>query len=522
MANVGKGVIVAAVIWIVIAAGLAIAYKFIVRPSQETELEQATSSESKYKHTIGVAVDSFSGYCVIRSKEFERGLAASGVKLEVKDDGADYAKRAKALRDGDVQLATFTIDSYITSSATLGDFPATVVMVIDETRGADAIVTRSDEVKSIQDLDHPDARLVLTPNSPSEFLARVVLAHFNLPSLPKDWKIDADGAEDAYRKLGAGSTSERRAYVLWEPFVSRAVEEGATVLLDSSKLRGYIVDVLVARREFLRDNPDLVAEFVGTYMRTAYSLSRRTGGMAKVVREDAERLGEKLNEKQADQLVNGIHWKNTLENYAHFGLLPSADAGAATHLEDMIARIVDVLVQTGALGADPLEGKASRIFYDGTLAKLKSDGFHPARKISILQGVDDGAKMDAVAVDAELKKLTDEEWNKLVPVGELRVKAISFARGTSRLHVGSRRHLTEVAKMLKAWPTYYLEVVGHARKEGDPEANRRLAEGRAKAAKDFFIEQGLSANRVRARSAPLTKAGGSAQSVSFVVGQPPY
>jgi len=522
MANVGKGIVIAAVLWITLAGVIAVAYKYIVRPGQETELEQATSSESKYKHTIAVALDSFSGYCVIRSKEFERGLASDGIKLDVQDDGADYARRAAALRDGDVQLATYTIDSYITSSAALDDFPGTIVMVIDETRGADAIVTRSDVVKSIQDLDHADARIVLTPNSPSEFLARVVLAHFNLPSLPDDWKVDADGAEDAYRRLGAASRDERRAYVLWEPFVSRAVEEGARVLLDSSKLRGYIVDVLVARREFLRDNPDLVAAFVGTYLRTAYSLSRQTGGMAKEVREDAERAGEKLDEKQAGQLVDGIHWKNTLENYAHFGLLPSAEAGAATHLEDMIARIVGVLVQTGALGADPLDGKASRIFYDGTVAKLKADGFHPARKISILQGVDDGAKMGAVAVDAELKKLSDEEWNKLVPVGELRVKAISFARGTSRLHIGSRRDLTELAKMLAAWPTYYVEVIGHARKEGDPEANRKLAESRAKAARDFLVEQGLNANRVRARTAPSTKTNGSAQSVSFVVGQPPY
>jgi hypothetical protein len=39
-----------------------------------------------------------------------------------------------------VQLAVFTIDSLITAGAKAGDFPGSIVLVIDETKGGDAIV----------------------------------------------------------------------------------------------------------------------------------------------------------------------------------------------------------------------------------------------------------------------------------------------------------------------------------------------------------------------------------------------
>ena len=50
------------------------------------------------------------------------------------DDGADYSQRIEALQSGEIQLAAFTIDALITASAELGELPATIVALIDETR----------------------------------------------------------------------------------------------------------------------------------------------------------------------------------------------------------------------------------------------------------------------------------------------------------------------------------------------------------------------------------------------------
>ncbi len=182
-----KTVLVLAVLWIVIIAALAVGYRYFLKPTSDKKLAGQTGSGSRYEHHITVAMDSFSGYSILRSDAFNTGLQDHGVKLSIEDDGADYVRRVKTLRNRDVQMAVFTVDSYITAGAIVGEFPGSIVLVIDETRGADAIVTYEQGVRQVTDLNHGDARIVLTPNSPSEFLARTVIAHFNLPLLSKKW-----------------------------------------------------------------------------------------------------------------------------------------------------------------------------------------------------------------------------------------------------------------------------------------------------------------------------------------------
>jgi ABC-type nitrate/sulfonate/bicarbonate transport system substrate-binding protein len=520
-----KGVLVAAAVWVVIIGLLAVAAKIYILPYFQEELEQATGSESPYKHELVLAADSFSGYCVFRSAAMKNDLKQQGIRLTILDDKADTESRMKALRDKKVQLAVFTIDSFIAAGQRLGQYPGSIVMVVDETSGADAIISYKSAVASLQDLDSPNGRLVLTPNSPSEFLARTVIAHFNLPSLPEKWWLEAKGAEDVYRKFIAADKTEKRAYVLWEPYVSKALEtDGALLLLDSSRLKGYIVDVLVAERSFLSERPGLVRTVVEACFRAAYATRQKPGGMAALVMEDAGATGsEKLTSSMAEKLVSGIDWKNTLENYALFGLLPEKDAGGQLHIEDVIANITGVLVKTGTLAADPLEGRPQRIFYDKTLREMQAAQFHPGRKLAVVEGLGTGGgSPETVKTGSELRPLTDLEWDALSPVGRLRVPPLAFARGTARMNIQGERDLNELVRQLNAWPAYYLVVVGHARAEGDAEANISLARERAQAAAQHLLSLGVSPNRVRAQAAPPAGQDAAAQSVSFGLYHMPY
>jgi outer membrane protein OmpA-like peptidoglycan-associated protein/ABC-type nitrate/sulfonate/bicarbonate transport system substrate-binding protein len=518
-----KGCLIAAIVWCFILALLAAAYKFWVHPHLAKRLNLATSSMSRYKDELVLAADSFSGYCVFRSDAFKQELRDRGIKLAVQDDKADYAARLDALRAGKVQLAVFTIDSLVTAGARAGDFPATIVLVIDETQGADAIIAYDKALTSVQDLNDPAAKIVLTPNSPSEFLARVVLAHFSLPRLQENWMVNADGAGEVYRQLRATKPVEKKAFVLWEPYVSRALQQsGAHVLLDSGKLKGYVVDVLVAQREFLRDKPEAVRAVIEAYARAAYRYNTQPDGMTKLVVEDAKQTGsESLDATQAKRVVNGIQWKNTLENYAHFGLLTAVEQGGLPTLEDMIGNITDVLVKTKAIANDPLAGKYTTLFYDRILSDLKGANFHPGQGMNLMPGVAPGAA-ETVRRQQELPALPPEDWEKLRPVGELRIAPISFGRASANLTLDSERELQELAHRLKTFPRFYVRVIGHARAEGDPEANRALAASRAEAAANYLISQGISPQRLRAESVPATVAGGEAQAVSFAVGQRAY
>ena len=104
----------------------------------------------------------------------------------------------------------------------------------------------------------------------------------------------------------------------------------------------------------------------------------------------------------------------------------------------------------------------------------------------------------------------------------MRLTPISFGRASANLSLDSERELQDLARRLKTFPRFYLRVIGHARAEGDPEANRLLAQSRAEAAANYLISQGVSAQRLRTETAPSAVAGGEAQAVSFAVGQRAY
>ena len=265
-----KGCIVV-VIWLVILAIIAVAVRYFYTDPKEEKLQSDTGSNSSYSHEVKIQADLFSGYSVLRSEEMKKNLRYDGIRLTMVTDEADYSARLEALEDGDVQMAVFTIDSLLVSGAKLGRYPVSIVMVIDETVGADAVVAFDEGVKTVQDLNTSDASFVLTPSSPSEFLARVVKSHFKLPKLGNNWIVESDGSGAVFEIMKNADRTKKQAYVLWEPHVSQAKKiPGVKVLLDSSKIKGLIVDVLVARREYLRDHPEKVRAVIEAYSRAAH------------------------------------------------------------------------------------------------------------------------------------------------------------------------------------------------------------------------------------------------------------
>ena len=517
--NGSKGCIVA-IVWLVLLAILGGAVWFFYTKPKSEQLNQATGSSSQYTHELSIAADLFSGYAVLRSAQMRDNLKSEGIRLTTVDDGADYGARLEALEDGDVQMAVYTIDSLLMAGAKAGGFPASIVMVIDETKGADAVLAYKSAVASLQDLDDPKARFVLTPSSPSEFLARVVKSHFKLPNLSGDWMIEADGAADVLQKMKDADRSDKTAYVMWEPQVSQAKKlSGVEVILDSSKIKGLIVDVLVARREYLRDHPDKVRAVVEAYSRAAHHYRSQTGGLAKLVKSD----DPNLSDTEAKSLVAGIQWKNTLENYAHFGLVRGASAGDLLSLEDMIANVTDVLIKTGALESDPLGGRHSSLYFDQILTDMKADNFHPSNRMNLIEGLGQGTgDLQGVRTNANLGALSDEQWKTLQSVGDLDVPSIGFRRGSAAISLSGEHELKRLKKMLDSFPSFYLRVVGQARAVGDPEANRRLARSRAESVVSFLNTEGVNADRIRTEAAPAASRSGSAQSVRFELGQVPY
>lgn len=517
--------LVAAGVWIGLLALAGVAYRYFVVPHQQAEEEERrdeaiskTGSSSRFQSSVRIAHDAFSGYSVLRSPALAERMTNRGIRLDFQDDGADYEARIRALQSGSVQMAVFTIDALLIASAGLGEFPATILLVIDETRGADALVAHSAGVPDLDALNSPLARVVYTPSSPSETLARVVHDQFNIDAPVMSWLDPAADIDTVFRRLTQAVPTAPRAYVLWEPYLSRALEiPGVNVLVDTSQVRGAIVDVLVASRAWLAEEGGVARAVVEEYLATAYEVER-SKGWTKLVQTDAKSNGDALTDAQAQHLVDGIVWKNTLENYAHFGILEGTAARGVQHLEGMIRRLASLLVRSGALQSHPLEGRESWLYYDGILRQLQADSFHPALGKAAGQLGQDAP----IRADATLPSLTDAEWLNLLPVGSLRVPPIRFGRGAARLNRSAGRALDQLAERIEAWPSYYLTIVGQSRVGGDEAANRTLAEQRAAAVVQQLVQLGVPKARMRAIARIGVGSGGAAQSVKFEVGQAPY
>lgn len=507
--NKARMVIVAAV-WLVILGIGVMGYRWIFVPKQaaqqaeeEAKAKQKqiddTSADAHFKVKFNMGIDSFSGYAVLRSDEFKNELSSRGIKCNLVDDQADYGKRLKSLQSGETQMAVFTLDALIKASAELGDTPAVMIALIDETKGADALVAYR-TIPNVDALNDPDMKIYMTGDSPSETLTRVLMANFSLDRLKPSQFVKVNGAREVYEEYRKSKPGEKKAFALWEPYVSKMLENpDYKVLIDSSRFRGYIVDVIVCSRDFLIKNEDTVRQVVESYFRANFTLTNRE----ELVLNDSKLTGEPVRPEQAKRVAEGIRWKNTQENYAHFGM---TQGHGYQHVEDMIVNLNNVLIKTGAMAGDPTKGQPNRLYYDKTMRSLFDRNFHP------------GVKAEEVRQDKGLAALNDKQWKELIPVGTLQVPRLVFARGGANLTSASEQTLTDLVNSLKSWPQYYLIVRGNCSKEGDIEANKLLASSRAQATVDWLVAHGIDRNRVKA---DVSEPNGST-TVAFIVGQLPY
>lgn len=263
--------LVVCIVWLLIFGAGAIAWRMLIVPhnKRRAELHKAetvdeTSGHSPYDHHITFALDGFSGYAILRSDDFRNELTSQRIKLNLVDDGANYAQRLESLRAGDTHMAVFTIDALIKASAQMGELPGVIVAIVDETRGADAMVARQNRFPNIDALNRPETRFVLTPESPSETLVRVVISQFRFDRLADNPFTHTKNPDETVRRYRESKLDAHEVYVVWEPYVSKILEnKDMHVVVDSSRFRGYIVDVIVVGRDFLAKNSSLVQDVLG-------------------------------------------------------------------------------------------------------------------------------------------------------------------------------------------------------------------------------------------------------------------
>lgn len=422
-------------------------------------------------------------------------MGEAGYRLKIVDDNADYAQRMRLLRADELDLAVATIDAYLLTGPKQG-FPATIVSVLDESKGGDALMANPKELGSLDDLNSKakSVRVAFTPQSPSEHLLKSVAVHFDLSFLLEKggkWRVETDGAEAAFKSLRDGKVS---AAALWEPFVSKAAAAGFIKLIGSEDTEHLIVDVLLANRNFAASKPDVLNLFLNNYYRTL-----------KTYRDDPSTLTRDLRSHtgsapaEVESMLKGVQWLSLDDNVRWFGL--GNHAGGQT-LSRVVESTVKTLIQAKDFSASPLA--------DGDPLSIQNSSFVytlMSRGVAEDLGADDSF---TDSLTRSFPQIAAVDWDRLKPVGTLQLRPVTFRSGTEELDDAGMRQLEDLVEIVRHYPNYRILVEGHSGLRGDLAENVSLSQGRADAVRAFFTAKySVDPHRMRAvglgPKSPLTR-----------------
>ena len=457
----------------VVGALLMVGWRFAAPFFEERE-QRLTSDAVRTKGTVTIAVDDWIGHFPLCSSEMKKRMRGDGYLLKCANDQTDFTQRLQGIEEGDIDFTVAAVDAYVLKGAPL-DFPGTIVAVIDESKGRDAVVARKDFAGSINDLKGKTGFTVaFMPNSPSEHLLKAIGVHFDIPMLRQSagaWRVEATGYPDALKKLLSGDVD---VAALREPEVSQAIAEGGFVkLLGTEDIDKLIVNTLLVNRRFSQDKPKVVKILLANYFR-----------VLKYYRDDPDLLVKDIEKtvNHADgrvaEIVKGISWVGLQENAIRWFGVNTPGSRAREGLVETIEATEQVLIESGDFPSAVIpDDDPYRLIYSAPVKTLfeqmKSGQFAGTGSASVPQaGV-------PIPGEKRFRRLSDAAWDQLREVGTLKVRPIAFQSGTARLTDEGKQQITKAVAHLERYPNFRVRIKGHTGLRGDPAANRKLSQERA-------------------------------------------
>ncbi len=479
-----SGHLKAVIVLLVLGVAGILGVRWVLPVFQESEQRQTSDARST-KGALRIGMDNWVGYFPLCSPRMRRQLRQAGYVLTCENDEADYRARFERLDAGELQFALTTVDAFLLNAAPLG-FPGTIVAVIDESKGGDALVARQQELAGIGEIqDKSGLHIAFTPASPSEYLLKAIGSHFDIPRLRERrgrWRSETSGSSAALKQLLGGKV---QAAVLWEPDVSRALAEpGMVKLIGTADTDRLIVDVLVVNRDFAREQPEAVRTLLDTYFRVLQEYRDQPQQLhGDVVASTG------LRPDQVGSMLRGVDCVGLNENGAvWFGVSPSGVLPEQGLVETIIATS-RILVESGDFAQDPLR--------DGDPYRITNREFVADLYLRLAPPADASGRADPLA--RAFPPLDDAGWGRLQEVGTLKVQPIGFRRGTAELAFEGKREIDRIAALLRHYPNFRILVKGHSGLRGEPAANRLLSQERAEAVGRYLrVTFDIDTNRVRA------------------------
>ena len=240
-----------------------------------------------------------------------------------------------ALSSGQVEAATLTLDEWLVARD--GQLDLRVIMVFDESAGADVVMARPDITR------------------PEQLRGRrVAVEETATGALMLSRSLDAAGLrpDDVIKVPLAGPTQvdayangEVDVVVCFEPFATLLARQGARRLMDSKRFPGVIVDVLAAHTSALAASPAAFKQLLAGYFLALGVLKNSVAQSAALM---APTLGITAQEFAA--ALQGVHMMSLADNRR---LMDDAAPG----LRPMAQSVATLMQRSGLLkGIPDLDG----------------------------------------------------------------------------------------------------------------------------------------------------------------------
>ncbi|KKQ28256.1 MAG: Outer membrane protein/peptidoglycan-associated lipoprotein [Candidatus Magasanikbacteria bacterium GW2011_GWC2_37_14] len=285
-----------------------------------------TSLELKRPLVVGVV--SWPGYAggIVANNGFEPNIESLFYKkyglqvrfVLIEDMDARGKSFMKGGPDG-VDVMWSTIDFWASELPNfLAGGEAKALMQVDWSQGGDAIVANQD-IKTINDLK--GKKIALVQYTPSHWLLENLLNNSSLSGIDKaEIRKNLIFSQDVPTARAAFIAGQADAAVVWEPDVSAAlVKKGAHILASSNQNKELIADIMVAKADFIKKNPQTIEAFIRGWFDGVDKAKDNKDLAVKLLMEN-EPLFNELGADITKQSLDWVKWTKLEDNVRIFGL----------------------------------------------------------------------------------------------------------------------------------------------------------------------------------------------------------
>lgn len=351
------------------------------------------------------------------------------------------------------------------------------VMIVDNTRGADAIIARDPAIRKVEDL--AGKKVALLQFTPSHGMTIDAVDNSSLSARRKQSIeyvfINAeDGLGGVRAALESGSVD---AAVLWDPDLSLALRSTKGHVVYSTRTASNLIfDVIVCDQRVLDDAQGAAAvqKLVNGWMKGVDAAKADPDGAVDALVK-TEEFFTLLAKDEGKPFVKGLFdnllWTGVADNARILGM-----SGGTNHYARVYQRFDQIYRAAGAL-ANPKSPVIN-----------PADSFDP-RFIRNLYDASTTAQTEAKKTEV-FTEAAREEAVQAAPAEVTKPVTVNFASGQSGLTKRAERTIdTEMVPFIENNGNAYFEISGNTDSTGNATVNNRLSTARAEAVVDYLVRQ---------------------------------